>query len=451
MKSRNDTFYKTLLSLGIPVTIQNTITSSLNLVDMLMIGQLGTNEVAAVGLANRFYFVFILITFALSSGTAIFTAQFWGKKDIQNIGKVMGIALILSMIVSFVFTIVSVSIPGFIMGVFTEDSHVIAEGIPYLRIVGLTHVMMALAMLYIFVLRSTGHVMIPTFIIIGALSLNTFLNYCLILGHFGFPAMGVKGAAIATLISRFFEAGLIVLISHLKNYPVVRLQDLRQIPGSLIRQFIKTVLPVIGNEFFWVAGVTAYAVVYGRMGTSEIAAVNIIQPVEQFCTSFFFGLASAASVMIGNKIGAGHGDIAISYARRFSIIGVVGAIGAGVVIFISGPAIVSIYQVSETVRSYAVNMLMILSVLLWIRIFNLIAVVGVLRGGGDTTFSFYMEMINIWVVGVPLALLGGFVWKIPVYWVYALVQIEELSKMVFGIYRIVSQKWIHSLVDLTER
>jgi len=451
MKSSNDTFYKTLLSLGIPITIQNTITSSLNLVDMLMIGQLGTNEVAAVGLANRFYFIFILITFALSSGTAIFTAQFWGKKDIQSISRVMGIALILSIIISFVFTVVSVSVPGFILGVFTEDSQVIAEGVPYLRIVGLTHVMLALAMLYIFVLRSTGHVMIPTYIIIGALSLNTFLNYCLILGHFGFPAMGVKGAAIATLISRFVEAGLIVLISHLKKYPVVRLQDLRQIPRSLIKQFFRTVMPVIGNEFFWVAGVTTYAVVYGRMGTSEIAAVNIIQPVEQFCVSVFFGLASAASVMIGNKIGEGFEDIAISYARRLTIIGIVGAILAGVLIFFSGPLIVSIYQVSAVVRDYAVNMLMILSVLLWIRIFNLIAVVGVLRGGGDTKFSFYMEMANIWIVGVPLALLGGFVWKIPVYWVYALVQIEEVTKMVLGIYRIYSKKWIHRLVQIADQ
>jgi len=448
MKIFNDSFYKTLLSLAIPVTIQNTVTSSLNLVDMIMIGQLGTNEVAAVGLANRFYFIFILITFALSSGTAIFTAQFWGKKDIENISRVMGMALILSILVSILFTVAALGFPGFIMGVFTRDTRVIAEGVPYLRIVSLTHVMTALSMLYIFVLRTTGQVMVPMYVSIGALSLNTFLNYCLILGHYGFPAMGVRGAAIATVISRFIEAGLIVLISHLNKYPLVRYRDLYTIPVPLIKQYFKTTLPVIGNEFFWVAGMTMYAVVFGRMGTTEIAAINIIQPVEHICTSIFFGLASAASVMIGNTIGAGHEDIAVSHARRLSVIGVIGAMLNGVIIFFIGPYIVSMFNVSTTVRDFAARILLILSFLLWIRIFNLISVVGILRGGGDTKFSLYLEMISIWGIGVPLAFLGGFVWKMPVYWVYALVQIEEVLKMLVGIYRIYSRKWIHNLVDV---
>ena len=443
-------FYTTLVSIAIPITLQNVISSSLNLVDTIMIGQLGTIEIAAVGLANRFYFILILVLFAVSSGTAIFTAQFWGKKDIQHIGKVMGIALVLSIFIAAIFSLGALLIPDLIMKVFTEDTEVITEGSHYLWIVAFSYILTAVTMLYSFILRSIEQVKLPMYASIIGLGLNTFLNYCLIFGHVGFPALGVRGAAIATLIARIIETGVIVFVTYWKKYPAVKPADLFAIPLPFIKQFLVTTLPVVANEFSWVMGMTMYSIVFGRMGTAEVAAINMVNPVEQVFSYMFFGVASAASVMIGNQIGAEHEELAFSYAKRFSGLGIVGGLLSGGGIFLSATYIASVFKVSQDVRTFAINTLIVLSLVMWIRIFNMITIVGILRSGGDTKFSLYIEMIGIWGIGVPLAFLGGLVWKVPVYWVFALVNIEELFKMLVGLYRIYSKKWIHNLVSFAE-
>lgn len=441
-------FYQNAAKLAIPVTIQNTITSSLNLVDTIMIGQLGGVEVAAVGLANRLFFVLILTLFALSSGTAIFTAQFWGKKDVRHIGKVMGVALVLGVGITLIFSAAALFIPEWVMRIFTTDAAVIAQGALYLRIIAFSYAMTAFTLLYSFVLRSVEQVKLPMYASTTALGLNTFLNYCLILGHFGFPALGVKGAAIATMIARVLEAVIIVFFTYWKRFPAVKLADFLGITPTLIKQFLATTLPVVANEVSWVLGITTYSIVYGRMGTFEVAAVNIVNPVEQVSSSIFFGLASACSVMVGNQIGAEREDLALSYAKRFTAIGALGALLIGGVIALNAFRITSVFKVAPEVRMFAVNMLFILSAVLWTRTFNMINVVGVLRGGGDTKFSMYMELLSIWGLGVPLAFLGGFYWKFPVYWVFALVSLEEAFKMVIGLYRLLSGKWIHNLTHL---
>lgn len=441
-------FYQTLVKLAIPVSLQNMISSSLNLVDTVMIGQLGAVEVAAVGLANRLFFVFILVSFAISSGTAIFTAQFWGKKDVQHIGKVMGIALVLIIAISFIFSFGALVIPDLVMQIFTQDQLVISNGSTYLRIVGWSYLLSSVTMLYAFILRSMEQVKVPMYASTLALGLNTLLNYCLILGHFGFPALGVQGAAIATVIARAIEVAIIVITTYRKRYPAIHFSDFGAIPKVLIKQFFATTLPVIANEFSWVVGVTTYSIVYGRMGTAEIAAVNIINPVEQISSGIFFGLASAASVMIGNQIGAGREKTAYIYAKRFALLGVAGAIFIGGIIFLSTSQITSLFKVAPEIRMFAGNMLFVLSAVLWIRVFNTINVVGVLRGGGDTKFSMYMEIMSVWGVGVPLAFFGGFYLKIPVYWVFVLVNLEEAVKMAVGLYRMHSGKWIHNLTHV---
>lgn len=443
----NRTFYRALLKLTIPSTIQNVLVSSLNLVDTFMIGQLGPVEVAAVGQANRLFFIFMLLTFAMSSGTAIFTAQYWGKRDVEHIGRVMAIAVAANVSLSLLFWSGGFFFSDSVMKVFTNDPSIMAEGAIYLKIVTWSYPLTAVTMLFAFVLRSLEQVKLPMYASVTALSLNTFLNYCLIFGHFGFPALGVKGAAIATVISRAIEMLLLVLFTYYKGYPVVRWRDFQRIPVILLKQFLVTTWPVIVNEFAWVMGITVYAIVYGRMGTAEVAAINMIGPVEQLASSSLFGLSGAASTMIGNQIGAGREDLAFLYAKRFLLIGPFVSLGIGGLVWLSSPLIVSIFNVPQDVRTLAIYILYVFSSVIWIKMFNMICVVGVLRGGGDTKFSMYMEIAAIWGVGVPLALLGGFVWQFAVYWVFALVQIEELFKMLIGLHRMVNKKWIHNLVN----
>ena len=448
MDTESRQFYKTLLKLAIPVTIQNTITSSLNLVDTVMIGQLGDIEIAAVGLANRYFFILMLLLFALSSGTSIFTAQFWGKKDTQRIGVVMAIALLPALGFAFVFSALGFLFPDAILGIFSNDPLVVASGSSYLHVVIWSYVFTAVSALHSFVLRSMEEVKLPMYSSIVALSVNTFLNYCLILGHFGFPAWGVKGAAVATLISRVIEMAILLIGCYRKKYPTVTVLDLWRISRVLTQQFFRTTWPVIIHEFSWVIGVTLYAVVYGRMGTSEIAAINIVSSVEQLSFGVFFGLANAAGTMIGNQIGAGREELASRYAVRFSVISPLGASGMGVLLILLSPLIVSFFHVSAEVQMMTLKILFVLGCVFSIKMFNLMSIVGILRAGGDTKYSMFLEMGTIWLVGVPLAFLGGFYWKMPVYWVFGLVCAEELAKMLLGIFRIRSKKWIHDLASV---
>jgi len=444
MPSERRQFYRTAIQLTIPVTIQNIFMSSLNLVDTVMVGQLGAIEVAAVGQANRFSFILIIVLFAVSSGTAIFTAQYWGKKDVARIGNVTALALALNMTIASGFCLAALFFPRQIMYAFSKDPQLIAVGADYLRYVAFAAVFGVIPMLYSFVLRSMENVKLPMYASILSLSLNTVLNYCLIFGKFGFPALGVKGAAIATVISRVIETSVMLWFSKNNGRPLVALGDFR-IDPVLIRQFFKTALPVVVNEVAWVLAVTMYAVVYGRMSTSDVAAMTILNPLEQFASSCFFGISSATATMVGNKIGAGENDIAYLYAKRFAIITPLGAMLVGGFVALIAPHAVLWFKVPPEVQTLSRYCLYVLSGALWMKMFNMINIVGILRGGGDTKFSMYVEMCAIWLIGVPSAFLGGIVWKLPIYEVYALTMIEEFCKVLVGIHRIISRKWIHNL------
>lgn len=428
----------------IPVTIQNIFMSSLNLVDTIMVGQLGATEVAAVGQANRFSFILIIVLFAVSSGAAIFTAQYWGKKDVARIGSVTALAFTLNMTIASVFCLAALFFPQQIMFAFSKDPELIAIGAEYLRFVAPAFIFGVLPMLYSFVLRSMENVTLPMYTSIISLSSNTALNYCLIFGKFGFPALGVKGAAIATVLARVIETGVMLWFSRNNGRPLVAFQDFRISP-VLIRQFITTALPVVVNEVAWVLAVTMYAVVYGRMGTADVAAMTIMNPIEQFAASCFFGASSATATMVGNKIGAGESEAAYLYAKRFAIITPLGAMAVGGLVALAAPYAVRWFNVPAEVQTLGRYCLYVLSAALWMKMFNMINIVGILRGGGDTKFSMYLEMGAIWLLGVPSAFLGGLVWKLPIYTVYALTMIEELCKVLIGIHRIVSRKWIHNL------
>ena len=428
----------------IPVTIQNIFMSSLNLVDTIMVGQLGATEVAAVGQANRFSFILIIVLFAVSSGAAIFTAQYWGKKDVARIGSVTALAFTLNMTIASVFCLAALFFPQQIMFAFSKDPELIAIGAEYLRFVAPAFIFGVLPMLYSFVLRSMENVTLPMYTSIISLSSNTALNYCLIFGKFGFPALGVKGAAIATVLARVIETGAMLWFSRNNGRPLVAFQDFRISP-VLIRQFITTALPVVVNEVAWVLAVTMYAVVYGRMGTADVAAMTIMNPIEQFAASCFFGASSATATMVGNKIGAGESEAAYLYAKRFAIITPLGAMAVGGLVALAAPYAVRWFNVPAEVQTLGRYCLYVLSAALWMKMFNMINIVGILRGGGDTKFSMYLEMGAIWLLGVPSAFLGGLVWKLPIYTVYALTMIEELCKVLIGIHRIVSRKWIHNL------
>jgi putative MATE family efflux protein len=442
-------FYSTMLQLAVPITIQQLVTSSTNLLDVLMIGQLGETAIAALGLSNQIFFLLVLFLFGISSGSAIFTAQYWGKRDLTNLRKVMGIGLTLAISVAIFYTLVALLIPKTVLGIYTKDQAVIDLGSQYLQIVGFGYIFTAISLTYVSVLRSTQNVRLPMVITIIALSTNVFLNYCLILGNFGFPAMGVRGAAIGTLIARILEFILIIFFSYrLHTAAAAKISELRYSFAFFVK-VLKTSLPAAINEVFWSLGITTYYAVYARIGTEAVAAININATIENMTFVIFIGAANACAIMIGNQIGAGEEKDAFAYGSRFLILSIIISLFMGLLVILLRPYILSLYNIEPISYEYAYRIQFIYALTMWIRVSNLILFIGILRSGGDTRYALLVEMASIWLIGVPSALIGGFVLHWPVYYVYALVLSEEIVKLAIVVPRFFSRKWIHNLTEVT--
>lgn len=439
-----------MLVIAVPVAFQQLITASLNMVDVLMVGQLGETSIAALGLANQVFFLLILFLFGVTSGMAIFTAQFWGKGDTHSIRHVLGISLSISVLASGLFTLAALLIPETIMGFYTEDRAVIELGASYLRIVGLSYIMVGIVTSYMAVLRSMAMVMLTAVVTVMALIFKTGLGYILIFGKWGLPALGVRGAAIATVLGWTFELILLLILVYALRTPLAAnpLTFFRFNRVFLFR-VLRTSMPAAVNEVFWSFGITVYNAVYARIGTDAIAAVNINATIEELFFVLFIGLGNACSVMVGNKIGAGEKEISYEYGQRFLTLGILGALLAGMtVILIREPFIgLGLYDISPAAADNLRMLMLAFSLSLWLRVHNFMLFIGALRAGGDTRFAMFMEIFSIWAVGVPMALLGGFVFHLPVYWVYIMVLAEEAVKAIVIQFRFHSRKWIHDLVN----
>jgi putative MATE family efflux protein len=441
-------YFRQLFRLTLPIALQNLVTSSLNMVGVVLIGQLGETPVAAVGLANQIFFLLQLVIFGITSGAAIFIAQLWGKQDLPNIRKVLGLALMLAGAASLLFLLLALFKPELVLGIYSKDPEVVRLGSQYLHIFGAAYIFFAVTMSFAVALRSTGDVKTPMAISILALAFNTLISYVLIFGKLGFPALGVQGAAYAALTSRLLECSLMVLVVY-RYHPAlaVRLRDLLQLDFSFVKRVFKPILPVILNETFWSFGITAYYVVYARMGTESLAAMNIVSTIENMALVFNFGIAHATAIMVGNRIGAEKKGQAYQYAGRSLGITILIGLFIGTQILLWSPYILDLYKVSPEVIYYAEQALKVLALFTFVRATNAVIVVGVLRSGGDTLFSFFLDGVIIWVVGVPMAFLGAFVLDLPVYGVYFMIMSEEILKFIIGLWRYFSRRWIHDLAQ----
>ncbi len=445
---KNLDFYKLLFTISIPIVIQNLISSSLNLVDNVMVGQLGETYIAAAGLANQVFFVMTLILFGGNSGISIYIAQYWGKKETDKIKSVMSIGLIFALCLSALFFIIGFLFPVELLGLMSKDASVVVLGANYMRIVSLSYMITAVSFAFGFSSRSVGHPKLPMMASILSLLINTGLNYILIFGKFGFPAMGIEGAAIATVIARIVEM-VIILSGIYRMIPVlaVTLKDFFTIKWTLVKLIAKTALPVILNESFWSLGMTAYALVYARIGTDAIAAVMITNTVNSIFMVVGFGLGNASSIMLGNTLGAGEIEKAIDYNKKFLTLSILLGIVVGGLIVLTAPLIVkTLYNLSPASYDITIKTLKILACFMAFKFYNTIIIIGTLRSGGDTMFSMLLEVSCVWLIGVPLAFVGAFVLDLPVYFVVALVNTEEIFKLFLGLPRVMSNKWAKRLV-----
>lgn len=445
---QNKTFYQTLFGIAIPIVLQQMISASLNLVDNVMIGRLGATNIAAVGLANQVFFLMTLMLFGTYSGVSIYIAQYWGNKELEKIKHVMVIGISFGLIVSSIFFGMSFFNATGILDLFSNDPAVILLGSKYLKIVSMSYVLTALSFSYGFSSRSIGRAKLPMYASAFSLILNTILNYALIFGHFGFKAYGVEGAAIATLIARIVELS-IILYNIYTGSPVlaVKFKDFFKVKFETVKQVFKTAFPVILNETFWALGMTTYAYVYAHIGTDAMASVQISNIINSLFMVASFGLGNASSVMLGNLLGANKIDEAIDYNTRFLTLSLLLGAFIGICIIISAPFMIhTFFNLTPEVSRITVNTMRIMALFMPFKFYSTIIIIGTFRSGSDTMFSMLLEVSCVWLIGVPLAFFSGFVLHFPVYYVVAMVSLEEVTKVILGTPRVRSKKWAKRII-----
>lgn len=442
-------FLREMLTIAVPISFQQLVNASLNMIDVIMVGQLGEASIAALGLSNQVFFVFILLLFGTTSGMAIFTAQYWGKQEVEPIRKVLGMSLLTTTIIAVIFTLTATLIPEVVLGFYTNDSEVIQIGARYLRIVGLSYIPVAIATSYVAVLRSIQLIKIAVIATISALIFKTTLGYMLIFGIWIFPELGVEGAAIGTASGWILQVILLFVLVHTWKTPLAANPlTFFSFDLSFFGRVLRTTLPALANEFFWSLGITTYNAIYARIGTDAIAAINVNATIEELGFVVFMGLGNACAVMVGNRIGAGKREEAYQTLWRVVTLAVIAAWVVGLTVFLLRDAVVSLYNLSPSGVDSVRVLMLVMACTIWIRMLNFTTFIGGLRAGGDTRFAMFMELFSIWGVGVPSAYIGAFVLGLPVYYVYLMVALEELVKAFISVWRIRSRRWMHDLVNV---
>lgn len=446
MMAKDGIFLKKAVRIALPVAMQGMLNTIVNLVDTMMIGALGATAIAAVGLANKVFFVFTLLVFGIVSGSGVLAAQYWGNGDIKNIKKVVGLALTLAVAASIAFLVPAVVCPEAVMRIFTASEDAIQVGAGYLTIVALSYPATAVSNTFVAMLRATGRVKAPVVISSCTIFINIFFNYTFIYGNFGAPAMGAAGAALATLMARLAEALSIILVVYLGKAPVAaRFKEMFGYSREFLVQFFSTTSPVIANEFIWGLGTTLYSLAYGRMGNDAVAAITIATTIQDIVTVLFQGLSAATAVIMGNEMGAGKLKRAERYAKNFLILQfIVTILGALFCVAIRWQ-IIGVYNITLEIAESVSRCIIVFALFMPFKMFNYVMVVGILRSGGDTKMCLLLDCSGVWMIGVPMAFLGGLFFGFPIHIVYAMVMLEEVYKAVFGYWRYRQKKWLRNL------
>ncbi len=441
-------FLKWVFTLAIPIMIQDLISNSVNLVDQLMIGNLGEESITAVGLANQVFFIMILICYGVVSGASTLVGQYWGKKNdgsdpTSEIRKVVGISLTLNIIIALVFFTAANLIPESILDIYSDDPEVIRIGSEYLRVVSLTFFLSPISITLSSTMRSTQNTKTPMYCSSVSIITNVILNYIFIY-TLGF---GVIGAGVATVIARIVELFLLIVGLKVNEHIIYcSIKEFFKYDKEIFKKYINIATPVILNELTWVVGVSLYNVAYGKRGTDAQASVMMAQSIKNFFQVAGMSVGTTATIILSNTIGYKEVEKAKIYAARYMRL-TVGI--ACVMIFVllgTAPLVLSVYAVSENVLKMAYINCILFSVQLIFQTHNYTGVVGVLRSGGDNRFCLLIDIFGVWLCAVPLSFGIAFFTDLPIYAIVIATSFEEFSKVIFIRRRIKSGKWVNVLV-----
>jgi putative MATE family efflux protein len=438
----NRRFYEEILIIGFPVALQNLLTTSAGMVDTIMIGTQGETAVAAVGICALFSMLLFAAYFGFCNGGMIFFAQYWGAKDEGGICRAYGLTLITMMAAGLAFGAAAVFAPEFIMGIYTDKESIRAAGVPYLRIVGWSYPLQVLAMAIASLLRSIEKVKIPLFASIASIVTNTFLNWALIFGMFGFPKMGVEGAAVGTVCSQAVHILVLYVYCFLdKKSFITRVRDHYRWDRAFVRQFFSKTIFVVCNEVSYGLGQLVLNIIIGRQLEEGIAAFAIFRVMEGFIFAFFGGLANASSVMVGKRIGAGEHLEGYRDAKRFAILVPLVTLFLLILIIIFRDFILGLFGLGEQTRFYVRGMIYIYTLTGTIRTCNYICN-GIFRSGGESVFGTVIEFCGLFFISIPAAALSGLVFRLPFLAVFFMLYLDEFIRLGIILWYMNSGRWV---------
>ncbi|MDL2288794.1 MATE family efflux transporter [Oscillospiraceae bacterium OttesenSCG-928-F05] len=456
---KDKAFLKQLLFLALPLALQNLINSSLQLADTVMVGMLGQDSLSAVSLANTPFFVLMFFGFGLQSGGAVLISQYWGKRDITTINRVFGISVMGAVAVSLIVSTVIFIFPTQVMSVITDNPALVDIAARYSRMVAFSYVFNSFTVIYIGMHRSTENPRFGMILLFVSMFMNIFLNYTFIFGKFGAPAMGVEGAAFATLLSRIIEVCIVIVHMFVSKHIKLNLKAIFR-PGMVIfRDYVKYATPVVINEVLWSLGVSLYPVIFGHMRDSSdiVAAYSISGNIERIVGVFSFAIAGSAAIMVGKAIGAGETKERVyKMGLTLNILSALTGVVTGLILLtlteaVIAPVVYPIFNLTANATKASTTMLFIIAFFLPARYFTTTNVVGVWRGGGDVKSGMYLDTGTIYLYAVPLAAIAALVLKLDIIWVYLLISSEEIIKAALGVWRFRSKKWIQNITrDMPE-
>ncbi len=444
---RDKQFRRTAFAIGLPVVIAHIFSIGLNMIDTLMIGKLGLAELAGVGAANRFYAVFSVICFGFYSGTSVHLAQFWGVRDIPNVRRILGVDLVFALLFSLLTMALSYFCTPSLLRLFNKDPQVVALGVDYLRIVQFSYILTAISFIITFQSRSIHRLAVATTVNAIALVINTALNYCLIYGRLGFPALGVKGAALATVFARLVEmVALLTYVYGSKDHPfAASLRELFDWNKPLLKGLIQKTIPVVCSEGAWSSGQAASFIAFGKLGYAAQAVVQVGSVVGDFFQAVFFGVGTSCAVMIGNELGRGNKGRAYSLSWAFLVICTALCVIMTLLFLASKNLVIQIYGYDPETSAVLNSTLVVYALFNTPRMLTYVLLLGVLRAGGDTTFSSALDILGVWGISVPLAFLGAIVWRLPLSLVIALSLSDEVVKAGICLWRMKTKRWMNVL------
>lgn len=440
---KNTQLYKVMFRIAWPIALQSLITVGVNLMDTVMLSQMGDAQLSASSLGGNYFSLIMVMCMGLGMGTSVMTARYYGMGDNHSLKQTVTIMLRAAIVLCLLFTVVTALFPFAVMHIYTQEEQVVSYGVTYLQWILPTFLMTAFTTPLTTVLRSVNLVKVPLISAIIAFFTNIFFNWIFIFGKLGAPRMEIAGAALGTSIARACEfliiAGYFFFIDKRIGY---RIKDLFMRVKGLVKEYIKVSFPVLVSDTLLTFGNNALAIVMGHIGSTFVAANSVSAVVLQLATIFGQAVANSSGIITGQTLGRGEVEKAKFDAYTFVIIGIIIGLFAGIIVFaIRGP-VVNYYNISAEAREIANQMLIAISILIIFQIMNSILTKGVLRAGGDTRFLMAGDILFLWILSIPLGALAGLVWHWPAFWVFFMLKIDQIVKCIWCLFRLKSGKWV---------